>query len=142
MESNGEHPVTKGWRVNKGRCRQRVRSRQREFRYLRACLTFRSIFPPGDLTAGEWLKSKLLDSASTLTPACHSSGGSSEPFAVLAAVGDLHLNLDARKGGATYAEAVAMLNGITSVTGGTDMIVSDLGSQLFLADKGLPVALR
>ena len=64
------------------------------------------------------------------------------PFAVIAAVGDLHLNLDGQEGGAKYTQAVTMLNGITSVSRGTDMIVSDLGSKLDVEDRDLPEMLR
>ena len=56
-------------------------------------------------------------------------------------MGDLHLNLDVQEGGAKYVRAVAMLNDITSVTRGTDMIVSDLGSKLDVEDKDLPEVL-
>ena len=73
-----------------------------------------------------------------MNPSCRSEGDGGEPFAVLAAVGDLHLNL----GGTSYPDVVAMLNGVTTVADGTDMIMSDLGSQLSLADKGLPEVLR
>lgn len=54
----------------------------------------------------------------------------------------MHLNLDVQEGGAKYVRAVAMLNDITSVTRGTDMIVSDLGSKLDVEDKDLPEVLR
>lgn len=75
---------------------------------------------------------------------CRSTHGESHaaPFAAIAAVGELHLNLDVKEGGAKYTRAVAMLNGITSVTQGTDMIVSDLASKLDVEDKDLPEMFR